>query len=61
MVIQVLASGLLFGLAHGIWGFFGVAAAIGATLATAMLGLALAVVYLASHRIVAPAILSRGF
>lgn len=60
VVIQVLASGLLFGLAHGIWGFFrgSLAAAIGATLATAMLGLALAVVYLASHRIVAPAILS---
>jgi uncharacterized protein len=60
LIIQVLASGLLFGLAHGVWGFFrgSLAAAIGATLATGMLGLALALVYVASYRIVAPAILS---
>jgi membrane protease YdiL (CAAX protease family) len=60
VVIQVLASALLFGLAHGVWGFFrgSLAAAIGASLATGMLGLALAIVYVASHRILAPAILS---
>jgi len=60
VVIQVLVSGLLFGLAHGVWGFFrgSLAAAICATLATGMMGLALALVYVASHRIVAPAILS---
>ena len=60
VVIQVLASGLLFGVAHGVWGFFrgSLAAGIGATVATGMLGLALALVYIASHRIVAPAILS---
>ncbi len=41
VIIQVLASGLLFGLAHGVWGFFrgSLAAAIGASLATGMLHL----------------------
>jgi membrane protease YdiL (CAAX protease family) len=60
VAIQVLASGSLFGLAHGVWGFFrgSLAAGVGASLATGMLGLALALVYVASHRIVVPAILS---
>ena len=60
LTLQVLASGLTFGLLHGIWGAFrgSVAAAIGATVATGLLGLALAVVYLASHRVLAPCIVS---
>jgi uncharacterized protein len=58
-----MASGPLFGLAHGIWGFFrgSVAAGVGATLATGALGTGLAAVYVASHHIVAPAILSHFF
>jgi membrane protease YdiL (CAAX protease family) len=60
LTMQVLASGLAFGLVHGIWGAFrgSVTAAIGATVATGVLGLALAVVYLASHRVLAPCIVS---
>jgi len=57
---QIMVSGLVFGLAHGIWGLFrgSVAAGMGATLTTGALGLELAIVYVASHRILAPAILS---
>ena len=53
--VQVLASGLAFGAAHGVWGLFrgSIAAAVGATIATAILGAALAVVYVASHRVLA--------
>lgn len=55
---QVALSALAFGLAHGVWGLFGrsVRAAIGATVATAVLGAALAVVYLAAGRSLAPCI-----
>ena len=60
LTLQVLASGLAFGLVHGVWGVFrgSISAAIGATVATGVLGLALAVVYLASHRVLAPCIAS---
>ena len=60
LTLQVLASGLAFGLVHGIWGAFkgSVTAAIGATVATGVLGLGLAVVFLASHRVLAPCIVS---
>ena len=60
LALQVLASGLAFGLVHGIWGAFrgSITAAIGATVATGVLGLALAAVYLASHRVLAPCIVS---
>ena len=49
---QIAASGVAFGLLHGVWGLVGrsVRAAIGATMATGLLGAALAVVYLASGR-----------
>ena len=60
VLAQVLASALAFGLAHGIWGTFrgSVVAAIGATVATGALGLALALVYIAGHRLLAPCVLS---
>jgi len=60
VVIQVLASGLLFGAAHGVWGAFrgSVAAAVGATVATGLLGVGLAVTYVASARILAPCVVS---
>jgi membrane protease YdiL (CAAX protease family) len=59
-LLQVLASALAFGLMHGIWGTFrgSFTAAVGATLATGALGLALALVYIASHRLLAPCVVS---
>jgi hypothetical protein len=58
--IQVIASGLAFGLGHGVWGLFGrsLRAAAGATVATGVLGGALAIVYLAAGRNVAPCVVS---
>ncbi|HET7650521.1 MAG TPA: CPBP family intramembrane glutamic endopeptidase [Gammaproteobacteria bacterium] len=55
---QILASGLAFGLVHGIWGLFGrnLRAAAGATIATGLLGLALAAIYVASGRSLAPCV-----
>jgi uncharacterized protein len=58
VVAQVLGSGLLFGVLHGVWGLMGrsVRAAIGATLATGFLGMMLAVVFVAAVRSLAPCI-----
>jgi len=58
VALQVLASGLVFGLAHGIWGLFGRSprAALGATLATGLLGIGLALVYLAAERSLLPCV-----
>lgn len=58
VVLQILASGLAFGMAHGIWGLFGRSwrAALGAIVVTGILGVALAVVYVAADRSVAPCI-----
>lgn len=58
--LQIATSAAAFGVAHGIWGAFrgSVAAAIGATVATGLLGAALAVVYVASHRVLAPCVVS---
>jgi uncharacterized protein len=60
VLLQVVASALAFGLMHGIWGAFrgSLAAAVGATVATGALGLALALVYIASHRLLAPCVVS---
>jgi membrane protease YdiL (CAAX protease family) len=59
-IVQILASGLAFGLAHGIWGLMGrsAKAAIGATVVTGVLGSALAIVYIAADRSVAPCIVA---
>ncbi|MDP9038593.1 MAG: CPBP family intramembrane metalloprotease [Acidobacteriota bacterium] len=53
---QIALSAVVFGLGHGIWGLFGrsLRIAAGATVATALLGAALAVVYLAAGRSAAP-------
>jgi membrane protease YdiL (CAAX protease family) len=58
--LQVLGSALAFGIAHSVWGLMrgSVGAALRATLATGVLGLALAVVYVASHRILASCVIS---
>jgi hypothetical protein len=55
---QVLVSALVFGFAHGIWGLFAKqwSMAVGATVATGVLGALLALVYLAAGRHVAPCI-----
>ena len=60
IVLQILASGLLFGLLHGVWGFFGgsLRAALGATLATGFPGVMLAVVFVLSGRSLLPCIFS---
>lgn len=58
VAVQVLVSGLAFGLAHGVWGLFGksLRATLGATLVTGVLGTALAVIYLAAGRQLMPCI-----
>jgi membrane protease YdiL (CAAX protease family) len=58
--LQVAGSALAFGFAHAVWGFMrgSLRAALGAMIATGGLGLALALVYLASHRIVLPCIIA---
>lgn len=55
---QVLASAAVFGIGHGVWGLFGRQwrVAVGATLATAVLGALLALVYLIGGRQVAPCV-----
>ncbi len=58
--VQVLVSGLAFGAAHAPWGAFAgsLAFALGASLATSVLGSALAVVYVAGARRLGPCVLS---
>jgi hypothetical protein len=58
--VQIILSGVAFGVAHGIWGLFGrnVTAAIGATLATGALGTALGIVYIASDRSLAACVVA---
>ena len=60
IVLQVLASALAFGLLHGVWGLMGksVRAALGATVATGLLGGALAIVYVLAGRSLAPCVAS---
>ena len=61
--LQVLGSALLFGLAHAIWGLMGgsARAALGAMLATCLLGGMLAVVFLLAGRSLAPCIAAHFF
>lgn len=57
IALQIASSALIFGVAHGVWGVLGrsVRAAVSATIFTALLGAALACVYLWAGRHVAPA------
>lgn len=59
-VLQLAGSAVAFGLAHAVWGLMrgSLRAALGAMIATGALGLAFAAIYLASHRIVLPCIVS---
>jgi membrane protease YdiL (CAAX protease family) len=61
-VLQILISGILFGLAHIIWGFFGRDRQflIGSFLSTTFLGFALAIVYLIGDRNIGPCIISHS-
>jgi hypothetical protein len=61
--LQILASGVVFGLVHGIWGLFGKSwrAARGAALTTGMLGAVLGVVYVTGGRSLAPCVLAHFF
>jgi uncharacterized protein len=60
ILLQVALSGLIFGLAHAVWGLFrgSLAAALGVSSVTGVLGLALAFVYVVSDRVVAPCIVA---
>lgn len=59
-VIQVVASGLTFGLAHGIWGIMTgrISVGVGTMVATGTLGTALGIVYVIGDRSLAPVIVS---
>lgn len=59
-VVQVVASGLVFGLAHGIWGIMTgrVSVGIGTMIATGTLGTALGLVYVVGDRSLAPVIVA---
>jgi hypothetical protein len=56
--LQLAASAAVFGLAHGVWGLFGRQwrVAVGATLATGVLGALLAGIYLLGGRQLAPCV-----
>ena len=56
--LQVLLSGVCFGLLHGIWALFGGKwrIGLGAVIATGLLGAALAIVYLIGGRSLAPCV-----
>jgi membrane protease YdiL (CAAX protease family) len=58
VVVQVLASGLTFGLVHLLWGIRNLAAGVNAALSTGLLGIGLAVVYLVGGRSLAPCVVA---
>ncbi len=60
VALQILFSALAFGLVHSVWALFrgSVWAGFAATVATGVLGLGLAIVYVASGRVVAACIVS---
>ena len=58
VVVQVAASGIVFGLAHLMWGVKNFAAGVNAVVSTSLLGMALAVVYLLGDRSLLPCIVA---
>jgi membrane protease YdiL (CAAX protease family) len=60
VVLQILISGVAFGVAHAIWALFGGnwRTGVGAAVSTTALGLLLAVVYIVAGRNVLPAIMA---
>jgi hypothetical protein len=61
-VIQIIISGIAFGLAHIMWGLFGKERQFskGAFIATTILGFSLAIVYLIGNRNIGPCIISHS-
>jgi len=57
-VVQVTTSALAFGLTHAIWGLKSLAAGVNAVASTAILGAALAIIYLAGGRSLAPCVVA---
>ena len=59
VIVQVLASGIAFGIVHMFWGIRGgISAVYGAVRSTTLLGLALAVVFVIAGRIVFPCVVA---
>ena len=59
VVVQILASGIAFGIVHSFWGIRGgMSAVYGAVRSTTFLGLALAVVFAIAGRIVFPCVVA---
>ncbi|HXM08216.1 MAG TPA: CPBP family intramembrane glutamic endopeptidase [Candidatus Acidoferrum sp.] len=59
VVVQILVSGVAFGLVHSFWGIRGgMPAVVGAVRSTTLLGLALAVVFVMAGRIVFPCVVA---
>lgn len=57
-LVQILASGLAFGLVHLMWSVKNLAAGVNAVLSTAILGCALGVVYIMGDRSLAPCVVA---
>jgi hypothetical protein len=59
VIVQILASGIAFGIAHAFWGIRGgMSAVYGAVRSTTMLGVALAVVFVVGGRVVFPCVMA---
>jgi len=58
LILQVVLSGLAFGVVHLIWGIKNIKAGVNAFISTALLGFALAIIYLVSGRSLAPCIVA---
>ena len=58
VILQVIISGLAFGIIHLLWGIKNIKAGVNAFISTSILGFALAIVYLVSERSLAPCIVA---
>jgi membrane protease YdiL (CAAX protease family) len=61
VVLQVILSGLAFGIVHLMWGVKNIKAGVNAMISTSLLGSGLAIVYLVSERSLAPCIVAHFF
>jgi membrane protease YdiL (CAAX protease family) len=57
-ILQVVLSGMAFGVVHLIWGIKNIKAGVNAFISTALLGFALGILYLVSNRSLAPCIVA---
>jgi membrane protease YdiL (CAAX protease family) len=58
VILEVIISGLAFGIIHLLWGIKNIKAGVNAFISTSILGFALAIVYLVSERSLAPCIVA---